>query len=71
MAVHRQLALCGRIRALRERSEMTQSTVAKFLGISQAAYCRLERGEIEVSLSRLMKLSELFGISLNQLMDGL
>jgi len=41
--------------------------VAEVLCVSQAAYSRLERGEIEVSVSKLFVLSELYGISLQQL----
>jgi transcriptional regulator with XRE-family HTH domain len=46
---------------------MTQTQVADALGVSQAAYSRLEQGEIEVSLSKLFALAELYGISLQQL----
>lgn len=41
--------------------------VAAALSVSQAAYSRLEKGEIEVSVSKLFVLSELYGISLQQL----
>lgn len=64
LAIHRQLTLCRRLRALREARELTQSAVADALKMSQASYCRLERGEIELSLSRLMALSELYGVEL-------
>jgi transcriptional regulator with XRE-family HTH domain len=50
---------------------MTQSEVAEKLCVSQAAYCRLERGEIEISLTRMIALGELYGVPLHQLLDGL
>jgi DNA-binding XRE family transcriptional regulator len=71
VAVHRQLMLCRRIRGLRESAGLTQNEVAEHLGVSQAAYCRLEKGEIEISLTRMIALGELFGASLHQLLAGL
>ena len=70
MAIHRQLVMCRRLRVLREEKMLTQSDVAEKLGVSQAAYSRLEKGEIEVSLNKLIKLSELYGLSLAVLLEG-
>ena len=70
MAIHRQLILCSRVRGLRERAGLSQSDVAKALHISQAAYCRLERGEIEMTLTRILALGELYKVSLTSLLDG-
>jgi transcriptional regulator with XRE-family HTH domain len=50
---------------------MTQSGVAERLAISQAAYCRLERGEIEFAVSKLFDLADLYGVAASVLMDGL
>lgn len=71
VAIHRQLTLCRRIRGLREQAGLTQSEVALKLHVSQAAYCRLEKGEIEISLSRLIALGELYKVSLHQMLEGL
>jgi DNA-binding XRE family transcriptional regulator len=71
VAIHRQLMLCLRIRTLREAAGLTQSEVADRLAISQAAYCRLERGEIEISLTRMIALGELYKLPLHQLLEGL
>ena len=71
MAIHRQLELCRRIRGLRIAAGLTQMQVAEVLGVSQAAYSRLEHGEIEVSLSKLFALAELYGITLEQLIVGI
>lgn len=71
VAIHRQLTLCRRIRALRERAGLTQSDVAEKLRVSQAAYCRLEKGEIEISLTRMIALGELYGVPLHQMLEGL
>ena len=67
LAIHRQLTLCRRIRALREYHKFTQFEVAERLGISQAAYSRLEKGEVEVSVMKLIALSEVYDVRLQEL----
>lgn len=71
MAIHRQLALCRRIRGLREKAGLTQMQVAEALCVSQAAYSRLEKGEVEISLTKIMSLSELYGVPLMVLIEGI
>jgi transcriptional regulator with XRE-family HTH domain len=56
---------------LRIAAGLTQMQVAEVLGVSQAAYSRLEHGEIEVSLSKLFALAEFYGITLEQLIVGI
>ena len=60
MAIHRQLAMCRRLKHLRDQAGYTQKSVADYLSISQAAYSRLEKGEIEISLTKLLALSDLY-----------
>jgi len=50
---------------------LTQMQVAEALSVSQAAYSRLEKGEVEVSLTKLFVLGELYGVSLHALIDGI
>lgn len=71
MAVHTTLSICRRLRLLREDSGLTQKRVALWLSISQAAYSRLESGEVELSLNKLILLSELYNIELTHLVQGL
>lgn len=71
MAIHRQLALCRRVRGLRERAGYTQLQLAEILGVSQAAYSRFEKGDIEITVSKLFALADLYGISLVSLLDGI
>jgi len=71
VAIYRQLALCERIRQLRGKTGYTQTQIAEKLAISQAAYCRLEKGEIEFALSKLFELADLYGISASGLIEGL
>ena len=63
--------MCRRLRGLRVHAGLTQMQVAEALSVSQAAYSRLEKGEVEVSLTKLFVLSELYGISLHTLIDGI
>jgi transcriptional regulator with XRE-family HTH domain len=62
--------LCRRIRTLREQHQKTQSDIAYKLGVSQAAYSRLEKGEVEISLLKLFALSEIYGVPIDKLLDG-
>lgn len=71
VAIHRQLAMCRRIRWLRENAGYTQCEVAESLGVSQAAYSRLEKGEVEISLSKLFILCELYQMPLQDLIHGI
>ena len=63
--------MCRRVRLLREERGFTQQHMAELMGMSQAAYSRLESGQSEMSLYRVMKLSELLKLPLTQLIDGL
>lgn len=70
MAIHRQLVMCRRLRLLRERQGYTQQEVADKLEVSQAAYSRLEKGEVELSFRKLVKLSEIYDVTVAKLLEG-
>lgn len=71
MAIHLQLTLCRRIRALRTRSGYTQEEIAEKLGISQAAYSRFEKGEVEISIMKLIALAEIYGVAVSDIVKDL
>lgn len=71
MAIYRQLALCERIRYLRQKEGFTQMQVAEKLAVSQAAYCRLEKGEIEFTVSKLFELADIYGVTAARLLQDL
>jgi len=71
MAVYRQLALCSRLRRMRTETARTQEQVATYLGISQAAYSRLEKGQIELSVQKLFILSDLYSVPVDQIIKGI
>lgn len=63
--------MCRRIKGLRVHAGLTQMQVAEVLCVSQAAYSRLEKGEVEISLTKLFALGELYGVSLHKLIEGI
>lgn len=71
MAVYRQLALCSRLRRMRIETQRTQKDVATFMGISQAAYSRLEKGEIELTVQKLFLLSDFYGIPVHDIIRSI
>ena len=71
MAVYRQLALCTRLRRMRIETQRTQKQVAQYMGISQAAYSRLEKGEIELTVQKLFILSELYSVPVDKIISGI
>ena len=52
----------------RKLNKLTQRQVADFLGIAQPSYIRYENGSSEPSLENLVKLSELFDVSVDYLL---
>jgi transcriptional regulator with XRE-family HTH domain len=63
--------MCRRLKHLRDTAGYTQKSVADYLSISQAAYSRLEKGEIEIGLTKLFALSELYRVSVSKLMEDI
>lgn len=52
---------------LRKLHHLTQRQVAAVLGISQPSYIRYENGKAEPSLEALVKLADLFDVSIDYL----
>ena len=63
--------MCRRLKHLRDSAGYTQKSVADYLSVSQAAYSRLEKGEIEISLTKLLALSELYRLPVSKLMEDI
>ncbi|MEG0411119.1 MAG: helix-turn-helix transcriptional regulator [Erysipelotrichaceae bacterium] len=57
----------NRIRGLREDNDMSQKQVAEYLNISQRAYSHYEVGSRAISVDLLMKLADLYKVSLDYL----
>ena len=71
MAVYRPLAMCLRLKALREGGGMSQQDVAERLHMSQAAYSRMESGETEMTVGRLMRIASLYDVDVALLLKDL
>ena len=56
-----------RIRDMREDSDFTQECAAKYLMCDQSLYSKYERGERPVPLEIIMKLADLYGVSMDYL----
>ena len=57
-----------RIRDLREDSDMNQTEVAKYLGMSQTGYSKYETGENDIPTQILIKLAKLYKTSIDYLL---
>jgi len=57
-----------RIRLFRQTNDWTQEYVAEQLGMSSNGYGCIERGETDITLSRLEKMAEIFKVDLVELL---
>ena len=59
----------SRIRDLRNDHDMTQKELAKILGMSQTGYSKYETGENDIPTEILIKLSNIYDVSIDYLLD--
>ncbi len=57
-----------RLRDLREDMELTQTQVAKTLGMSQTGYSKYETGENDIPTEILIKLSRFYNTSIDYIL---
>lgn len=57
-----------RLYDLRKERKYSQRLVAEYLGVKQPSYIRYEKGNSEPSLANLIKLAELYGVSVDYLL---
>lgn len=65
------LAIPERIRAIRYFSGLNQTELAKLLECSQGTVSKLENGELEPTAFHLVRMRQVFGISIDAIVDGL
>jgi transcriptional regulator with XRE-family HTH domain len=58
------------ISELRKKHRLSQESVAKQLGITRPTYIQIERGERDLTITEAEKLSELFGVTLEDIRAG-
>lgn len=56
------------IKYLRLKHDIKQEEIAKLLGVSGATVCKYEKGNIEPTVSQLLKLADYFGVTMDQLL---
>jgi len=59
-----------RIKELRERLGISQQSLSELLGVSRTAISQIENGERKVSTDELVKLSEIFNLNVEALLDA-
>lgn len=63
------LKFCEKIKSLRIKNKMTQDEVAKYIGVGRTTVVNYEHGRIKPTIENLKKLSELFDVTLDYLLD--
>ena len=58
-----------RLRNLREDNDYSQKQIAEMLYIDQSTYSRYENGLLDIPLSILIKLSNIYNVSIDYLID--
>ena len=61
------LMIHANIRSIREKDGLTQEQVADYLNMSVNGYGDIERGETDIKFSRLVQISNLFNITIAEL----
>ena len=58
-----------RIRDLRHDHDLTQTQLDKILGMSQTGYSKYETGENDIPTEILIRLSQLYNVNIDYLLD--
>jgi len=58
-----------RVRNLREDKDLTQAQIAAYLKVHQSTYSDYETGSLNIPAQALGKIADLFGTSVDYLMD--
>ena len=63
------IKLGQRIKELRERSEISQQKLAELLKVSRPTITQIEKGERKIFADEIIKLSEIFHLSVESLLE--
>ena len=58
-----------RLRDLREDNDFTQQKLAEMIGMSQTGYSKYETGENDIPTQILIKLSRIYNVSIDYLLE--
>ena len=59
-----------KLKNLRRERRMTQKSLAKVVNISQTSVSKYERGESEPDLEMIIKMSDFFGVTIDEFVRG-
>ncbi|MBL7838302.1 MAG: helix-turn-helix transcriptional regulator [Bacteroidetes bacterium] len=62
--------MCNRIKNYREIKGFSQDYMSLKLNISSSSYSRIERGEVQLTVPKLLQISELLGVRYNHIIEG-
>ena len=65
------ILFCKNLKEIRKDCGLTQKQVADKLSVVESCYANWEQGRTEPNVAMLRKLSEIFGVSLDDLINGL
>lgn len=57
------------IKKFRELKNVTRETLAAELSMSISGYSKVERGEIDLTLSRIQKIAQFLGVDISQILN--
>ena len=60
----------ARLHALREQAGLSQQQIAEALGLTQRAYAYWERNPVALRPEQLLKLGEVLGVGIEELLNG-
>ena len=63
------MTLTDKIRAFRTIKNLSQENMAQMIGISSTAYAKLERGETEMSYTRLEQVAQVLEVRVTDLIN--
>ena len=63
------MSITNNIRKIREQKGLRQKEVYTFLEIGKSVYSKIENGGREATVQELIKLSQLFGMSIDQIIN--
>ncbi len=62
--------MCNRIRNYREIRDFSQEYMSHKLSISVSSYSRIERGEVQLTVEKLLQICELLGVTYTMIIEG-
>lgn len=59
-----------RVKEYRNKLHLSQEYVASFLGVNRATFTQMENGKRKITAEDISKLSELFGVTADTILNG-